>query len=90
MVKRIIAQFFMKAAKLLDEPHLNSSLCLIFNGMASMAAIVFIVLFVIGKTEPLLVLGIAGCICMTLANTTDMFPFWLNSVARKIGRSSKA
>jgi len=84
MVKRILAQFFIKMAELLDDTQLNSSLCLIFNGMASMIAIIFLVLFAVGKTNSLFWLGIAGCICMVLANITDLFPFLLKGIAKKL------
>ena len=82
MRKKVLLPFFMKAAELFGDYQLNSSLCLIFNGMASMAAIVFLVLFVLGKNELLFWLGIAGCICMILANITDLFPFWLKGIAK--------
>lgn len=77
----------LKLAQMLDDQQLNSALCLIFNGMASMIAIVFIVLFIIGMTEPLLWLGIAGCFCMMVANTTDLYPVWLKKLAHKLERS---
>ncbi|WKY43749.1 hypothetical protein Q5O14_14080 [Eubacteriaceae bacterium ES2] len=77
-----LAILLLRAAKFLDEPGLNSSLCLIFNGMASMIAIVFIVIFMIGNREPLLLLGVLGCTAMTLANITDLFPFWLRKMAK--------
>jgi len=84
MSNKIFAQLFTKAAELFDDHQLNSSLCLIFNGMASMIAIVFLVLFAIGKTGSLFWLGVAGCICMILANITDLFPFWLKGIAKKL------
>ena len=84
MRKKILLPFFTKAAQLLEDAQLNSALCLIFNGMASMIAIVFLVLFVMKKTAPLFWLGIAGCICMILANITDLFPFWLKGIAKRL------
>ena len=84
------AQILYKFAKLLDEPKLNSSLCLIFNGIASMVAIIFLVYFVMARANWLLWLGIGGCVCMMLANTTDLFPFWINSIAKKIESSRKS
>ena len=89
MVKSVLVQFFTKMAELFDDPQLNSSLCLIFNGMASMIAIVFLVLFAMGKTNSLFILGIAGCICMILANITDLFPFWLKVIAKKLSGDGK-
>lgn len=82
-------RIFTKAANLFDDPQLNSSLCLIFNGLTSMIAIVFLVLFAIGRTRALLLLGIAGCTCMTLANITDLFPFWLHSIAKRLDRNGE-
>jgi len=79
-----IASLLLRLSKLFDEPQLNSALCLIFNGMASMIAIVFLVLFITGKTRALLWLGGSGCVCMILANTTDLFPLFLSSIAKKI------
>ena len=84
MNKKFLVQFFLKAAELFGDTQLNSALCLIFNGMASMIAIAFLVLFVMGKTGSLFWLGIAGCICMILANITDLFPFWLKGIAKKL------
>ena len=89
MHKNFLAQFFMKAAELFGDYQLNSSLCLIFNGMASMVAIVFLVLFAMGKSELLFGLGMAGCICMVLANITDLFPFWLKGIAKKLDNSKE-
>ena len=89
MSKKISVQFFTKAAEVFDDTQLNSSLCLIFNGMASMVAIAFLVLFGMGKTEALFWLGVAGCICMILANITDLFPFWLKGIAKKLDSSSQ-
>jgi len=89
MSKKNLSQFFTKAAELFSDSQLNSSLCLIFNGMASMIAIAFLVLFLIGKTGALFWLGIAGCLCMILANITDMFPFWLKGIAKKVANSSE-
>ena len=65
---------------LLNDHTLNSSLCLIFNGMASVIAIIFLIFFVIGNTKPLLWLGIAGCLSMTLANTIDILFYWLGRI----------
>ena len=87
MINRVLIQFFTKMAELFDDYQLNSSLCLIFNGMASMIAIIFLVLFAMGKTGVLFWLGIAGCICMILANITDLFPFWLKGIAKKLDSS---
>jgi len=89
MNNKFVVRFFNRAAELFGDSQLNSSLCLIFNGMASMAAIAFLVLFVIGKKESLFWLGIVGCICMVLANITDLFPFWLKGIAKKLENSSK-
>ena len=89
MNKKLLVQFFLKSAELFGDSQLNSSLCLIFNGMASMAAIAFLILFAMGKTGPLFWLGIAGCICMILANITDIFPFWLKGIAKKLDNSRK-
>lgn len=86
--KSQLAKLLLIAAKLLDEPRLNSSLCLIFNGMASMIAIIFIVMFLIGHREHLLLLGVIGCVAMTLANTTDLFPFWLKGMAKIVGKAN--
>ena len=88
MNKKFPARFFTKAAKLFSDSQLNSSLCLIFNGMASMLAIAFLVLFLMGKTEPLLGLGAAGCVSMVLANITDLFPFWLKGIAKRLESNS--
>ena len=82
--KKIFVRFFTRIAELFDDSQLNSSLCLIFNGMASIIAIVFLILFIMGKTESLLWLGFAGCLCMILANITDLFPFWLRGIAKKL------
>ena len=89
-IRRMFSGLLLKAAKTLDEPHLNSSLCLIFNGMASMVAIVFIILFIIDKREPLLLLGFLGCVAMTLANIVDLFPFWLNGLAKVINKKEQS
>ena len=86
MNKENIAKLFSKAAELFGEAHLNSSLCLIFNGMASMIAIAFLVLYAMGREELLLWLGFGGCICMILANLTDLFPFWLKGIAKKLAQ----
>jgi len=88
MIKRVLVRFFTKMAELFDDTQLNSSLCLIFNGMASMIAIVFLVLFVIGKSGALLWIGLVACICMILANITDLFPFWLKGIAKKLDSSN--
>ena len=88
MSKATIASIFVRAANLLDEPHLNSTLCLIFNGIASIIAIIFLVLFFGKSTASLLGLGIAGCICMVLANITDLLPSGLNKIARKISKKT--
>ena len=88
-IRRWFSGLLLRSAKILDEPHLNSSLCLIFNGMASMIAIVFIILFIIDKNEPLLLLGISGCVAMTLANIVDLFPFWLNGLAKVVDKGVK-
>jgi len=80
------AKIFSKASKRTDEQHFNSVLCLMFNGMASIIAIVFLILFIAGKTGALLWLGFAGCACMTLANTTDLFPFWLGRIVKKLNK----
>ena len=87
MSEKTSVKLFTKAADLFDDTQLNSSLCLIFNGMASMVAIAFLVLFAMGKTEALFWLGIAGCVCMILANITDLFPFWLRGIAKKLDDS---
>ena len=87
MIKSVLAQLFTKGAELFGDAQLNSSLCLIFNGMASMIAIVFLVLFAMGKSGALLWLGFAGCICIILANIIDLFPFWLKGVAKKFDKS---
>ena len=84
MKRKKVVTFFEKAAILFDEPNLNSSLCLIFNGMASMIAIAFLILYFMGKTSTLFYLGIGGFFCMMLANITDLIPFWLKSIAKKI------
>ena len=52
-------------------------------------AIAFLILYATGKTESLVWLGVAGCFCMLLANTTDLFPFWLNGIAKKLANISK-
>ena len=83
---RFFAKLLLKASRLFDEPKLNSSLCLIFNGMASMIAIVFLVFFIIKKTGPLMGLGWSGCFCMILANTTDLFPLLLSTLAKKLDK----
>ena len=83
MSKKTVVRFFTKAAELFNDTQLISALCLIFNGMASMIAIVFLVLFAAGKTGSLFWLGIAGCACMILANITDLFPFWLRGIVKK-------
>lgn len=82
-----IAGLIAKAAKVIDEPRLSSSLCLIFNGMASMVAIVFLLFYFSGKTEPLMPLGWSGALCMVLANTTDLFPYFLNGIVKRLGGS---
>jgi len=87
MSEKNTVKLFTKAADLFDDTQLNSSLCLIFNGMASMVAIAFLVLFAMGKTGALFWLGIAGCVCMILANITDLFPFWLRGIAKKLDDS---
>ena len=87
MSEKNAVKLFTKAADLFDDTQLNSSLCLIFNGMASMVAIAFLVLFAMGKTGALFWLGIAGCVCMILANITDLFPFWLRGIAKKLDDS---
>jgi|GEM_PF-2509228 len=84
MIKSVLAQLFAKGAELFGDAQLNSSLCLIFNGMASMIAIVFLVLFARGESGALFWLGVAGCIGMILANITDLFPFWLKGIAKKL------
>ena len=89
MKNKGLAQFFSKAAELFGNSQLNSSLCLIFNGMASMIAIAFLVLFAIGKPDMLFWLGIAGCVCMILANITDLFPFWLKGIAKKLAGNNE-
>ena len=89
MNKKFFIRFAMKAAELFDDSRLNSSLCLIFNGMASMVAIAFLVLFAMGKAGALFELGITGCICMVMANITDLFPFWLKGIAEKLDDCSK-
>ena len=89
MSKKIPVKLFKKAADLFDDAQLNSSLCLIFNGMASVVAIAFLVLFAMGKTGTLFGLGVAGCACMVLANITDLFPFWLRGIAKKLTKSNK-
>ena len=89
MSKRFSVQLFSKVAELFGDSKLNSSLCLIFNGMASKIAISFLVLFAMGKTEALLWLGIVGCTSMALANATDLFPFWLKGVANKLAIAEK-
>ena len=89
MGKKISVRFFTKAAELFGDSQLNSSLCLIFNGMASMIAIAFLVLFAVGKPDALFWLGIAGCVCMILANLTDLFPFWLKGIAKKLDNSNE-
>ena len=89
MSGKIPARLFAKAADLLDHAQLNSSLCLIFNGMASMVAIAFLVLFAMGKTGTLFWLGAVGCVCMVLANITDLFPFLLRGIAKKLAHSNK-
>ena len=88
-IRRWFSGLLLKAAKILDKPHLNSSLCLIFNGMASMIAIVFIILFIIDKRDPLLLLGFSGCISMTLANIVDLFPFLLTGLAKVIDKETR-
>lgn len=75
-----------QASRLYEDRDLTSSLCLIFNGIASMIAILFLVFYIIGYTVPLLWLGIAGCVCMVLANTTDIIPFWLGALKKKLKR----
>jgi len=89
MIKKILFKAATKLADLFSDTNLNSSLCLIFNGMASMTAILFIVFFAIKLRGPLLWLGAAGCGCMMLANITDLFPFWLKLLAKKLGDSEK-
>ena len=89
MSEKIHVKLFMKAADLFDDAQLNSSLCLIFNGMASMVAIAFLVLFAMGKTGTLFWLGVVGCVCMVLANITDLFPFWLRGIAKKLAKRNK-
>ena len=86
MRKKLSVRLFTRAADIFGDSQLNSSLCLILNGMASMIAIAFLVLFTMRKTEALFWLGLAGCICMVLANITDLFPFWLNGIAKKLDR----
>jgi len=83
---KLIAKLLLKASRLFDEPQLNSSLCLIFNGMASMIAIVFLVFFIIKKTGPLMWLGWSGCFCMILANMTDLLPLLLSKLAKKLDK----
>ena len=89
MSGKMPVKLLAKAADLFDDAQLNSSLCLIFNGMASMVAIAFLVLFAMGKTGALLELGVAGCACMILANITDLFPFWLRGIAKKLSNNNK-
>ena len=81
------AKIFSRASKRSDEQYFNGVLCLMFNGMASVIAIVFLILFITGKTGTLLWLGFAGCACMTLANTTDLFPLWLSQIAKKLAKN---
>ena len=88
MIKRVLVRFSTKMAELFEDTQLNSSLCLIFNGMASMIAMTFLALFAMGKTGALFWLGVAGCICMVLANITDLFPFWLRGIAKKLDSSN--
>jgi len=88
MIKNVFAQLFTKGAELFGDAQLNSSLSLIFNGMASMIAVVFLVLFAMGKSGALLWLGLSGCICMILANIIDLFPFWLRGIAKKLDNSN--
>jgi len=87
MIKRVLLKVTIKLAELFSDTQLNSSLCLIFNGMASMVAILFIIFFAIKLHGPLFWLGAAGCGCMILANITDLFPFWLKLLAKKLGDS---
>ena len=82
--RKFFVHLFTKAGELFDDYRLNSSLCLIFNGMASMIAIVFLVLFAIGKTDFLFLLGVLGCFSMILANITDLFPFWIKGIVKKL------
>jgi hypothetical protein len=89
MIKRVLFKATTKLAELFSDTQLNGSLCLIFNGMASMIAIVFLVLFAMGRTGTLLWLGFAGGLCMILANITDLFPFWLKGIAKKLSSSEK-
>ena len=84
MIKKVLLKVATKLAELFADTKLNSSLCLIFNGMASMVAILFIVFFAIKMRGPLPWLGAAGCGCMMLANITDLFPFWLKLLAKKL------
>jgi len=84
MIKKILFKATTNLAELFSDTKLNSSLCLIFNGMASMVAILFIVFFAIKQRSPLFWLGAAGCSCMMLANITDLFPFWLKLLAKKL------
>jgi hypothetical protein len=69
-----------KVSKCKDDQYLSNVLCLMFNGTASIVSIIFLVLFITGKTGALLWLGLGGCVCITLANTTDLFPFWLKKL----------
>ena len=89
MIKKILFKATTKLADLFSDTNLNSSLCLIFNGMASMTAILFIVFFAIKLRGPLLWLGAAGCGCMLLANITDLFPFWLKLLAKKLDSENR-
>ena len=89
MIKSVLVKLFTRGADLFGDAQLNSSLCLIFNGMASVIAIVFLVLFAMGKSGALLWLGFAACICMILANITDLFPFWLKGTAKKLDDGGK-
>lgn len=84
--RQIFIRLLLRSAKLLDKQNLNNALGLIFNGIASMIAIVFIVMFIVGYKPPLLLLGILGCVTMTLANVADLFPFWLKKMAQALDK----
>lgn len=82
-----VSKKLLKIYDVFKEPNLNKSLCLIYNGIASMISIAFIVMFFMGKTQGMLIIGIAGCISITLANVTDLIPSGIKRLAKKISDS---
>lgn len=83
-IREKCSKILISFSKLLNEPKLNKSLCLIFNGAATIIAIIFIVLSIMDYTSPLMILGICGCTLIILANVTDMLPSLLVKMAKRI------